>query len=126
MDLKLRVDQYGYLQGASENWVAALNFNTTLPDIFPVKLPLRLFFDVGTYAEGWKDDAATSKFLYVGGLQLSLFKNVLNIYAPLVYNKEFKDVLKTDPERNKFFKKVTFSINIQNISFKKFFPQISF
>ncbi|MEO8771336.1 MAG: M1 family metallopeptidase [Ferruginibacter sp.] len=124
--LKLRVDQYGYLQGASENWVAALNFNTTLPDIFPVKLPLRIFFDVGTYAEGWKDDAATSKFLYVGGLQLSLFKNVLNIYAPLVYNKEFKDVLKTDPERNKFFKKVTFSINIQNISFKKFFPQISF
>ena len=124
--LKLRLDQYDYLQGRSENWVAALNFNTTLPDIFPVKLPLRLFFDFGTYAEAWKKDAQTSRFLYVGGIQLSLFKNVINIYAPLVYSKDFRNTLKTQPEQNKFFKKLTFSIDIQNIKFQKIFGKIAF
>ena len=34
--LKLRIDQYDFLQGKSENWVTALNFNTTLPNhLFP-------------------------------------------------------------------------------------------
>ena len=124
--LKLRLDQFDYLQGRSENWVGALNFNTTLPDIFPVKLPLKLFFDVGTYAEAWKKDAQTSRFLYVGGIQLSLFKNVLNIYAPLVYSKDFRNTLKTEPEQNKFFKKVTFSIDLQNIKLQKIFGKIGF
>ncbi len=122
--LKLRLDQYGSVQGRTENWLAAVNFNTTLPDIFPVKLPLKLFLDVGTNAEAWKKNAATTKFLYVGGLQLSLFKNILAIYAPLVYSKDFKEVLQTDPERNKFFKKLTFSINIQHISLRKLVPQL--
>lgn len=122
--LKLRVDQYGSVQGRTENWLAAVNFNTTIPDLFPVKLPLKLFLDVGTNAESWKRNAATTKFLYVGGLQLSLFRNILAIYAPLVYSKDFKEVLQTDPERNKFFKKLTFSINIQNISLRKLVPQL--
>ncbi len=124
--LKLRLDQFDYLQGRSENWVAALNFNTTLPDIFPIKLPLKLFFDVGTYAEAWKKSAQTSRFLYVGGIQLSLFGNTINIYAPLIYSKDFRNTLKTQPEQNKFFKKITFSIDIQNIKLQKLFGKIAF
>ena len=124
--LKLRLDQFDYIQGRSENWVAALNFNTTLPDMFPIKLPIKLFFDVGSYAEAWKKDAQTSKFLYVGGIQLSLFKNLINIYAPLVYSKEFRNILKTEPEQNKFFKKVTFSIDMQNIRLQKLLGKIGF
>ena len=124
--LKLRLDQYDFLQGRSENWVAAMNFNTTLPDIFPVRLPVKLFFDFGTNAEAWKKDASTAKFLYVGGLQLSLFKNILNVYAPLVYSKEYKNTLKTMPDRNTFLKKLTFSIDLQNIRLKNLFPQSPF
>jgi hypothetical protein len=122
--LKLRLDQFDFLQGRSDKWVAALNFNTTLPSVFPPKLPLKLFFDIGTNAETWKEDSQVSRFLYVGGLQLSLFKNVLNIYAPLIYSKDFKTQLKTIPERNSFGKRITFSIDLQHISFPKFFPQI--
>jgi len=88
--------------------------------LLPVKFPLKLFFDAGTYAEAWDRNASVSKFLYVGGLQLSLFKNVLNIYAPVIYSKEFKDYLKTDKEANKFLKKITFSIDIQNFHLNKF------
>ena len=118
--LKLRIDQYDFLQGRSENWVAALNFNSTLPNhLFPIQLPIRIFFDVGTYAEAWKTNALTSRFLYVGGVQLSLIKNIVNIYIPIVYSSDFRDQLKTIPEQNTFWKKITFSIDIQNFDLKQ-------
>lgn len=117
--LKLRTDIFQDLQGRSDNWVSSLNFNTTLPEkLFPIKLPLRIFFDVGTYAEAWKKDAVTSRFLYVGGLQVSLFKNLLNIYAPLIYSKEFRDNLKTVPDQNKFFQRISFSIDLHRFDWR--------
>ncbi|MEO9003697.1 MAG: M1 family metallopeptidase [Ginsengibacter sp.] len=124
--LKMRIDPSN-LQRQSENWIAALNLNTTFPNsFFPPKLPLKLFLDVGTYAEAWDRETSLTKFLYVGGLQLSLFKNVLNIYAPIIYSKGFKDYLKTDKEANQFLKKITFSIDIQNFRIKTFlgFPDL--
>ena len=109
--LKLRMDAYPYVQGRSADWVTALNFATTLPEkLFPFPLPLRIFFDIGTYAEAWKTNAETSRFLYTGGIQLSLFKNLLNIYAPLIYSSDFRDLLKSEG----FGKRITFSIDIQN------------
>lgn len=118
--LKLRTDLFQDLQGRSDDWVASMNFNTTLPEkLFPVKLPIRIFFDVGTYAQAWKKNNTTSKFLYVGGLQVSLFKDLLNVYAPLVYSKEFRDNLKTVPEEDKFFKRLSFSFDIQRFNLRK-------
>ena len=111
--LKLRLDQYDYIQGRSANWVLALNLSSSLPQkLFPVQIPLKVFFDVGTYAEAWQSNASTSRFLYTGGLQLALFKNVLNIYAPLVYSSDFRSLLRS----TSFGKKITFSIDLQNIS----------
>jgi len=124
---KLRIDQYDFLQGRSENWVSALNFNTTLPNhLFPVQLPVKIFFDVGTFAEAWKTNALTSRFLYVGGLQVSLFKDILNIYVPIIYSSDFRDQLKTIPEQNTFWKKITFSIDVQNLSSKKILKNFVF
>lgn len=114
--LKLRIDDYDFVQGKSANWVSSLNFNTTLPaKLFPFPVPLRIFFDVGTYAEAWQDNPPTSRFLYVGGIQLSLFKNLLNIYAPLIYSNDFNEALAS----TNFSKRITFSIDIQNINYKK-------
>ncbi len=49
--LKLRTDLFQDLQGRSDNWIASMNFSTSLPTkMFPVELPVRLFLDVGTYA----------------------------------------------------------------------------
>ena len=119
--LKMRMDQFEDVQGRSENWVAAMNLSTTLPNnLFPVKLPLKIFLDVGTFAEAWKADAPVSRFLYVGGVQLSLLKNLVNVYAPLFYSSEFRDNLKTLPDQNKFFKRLTFSIDIQQATLRRF------
>ncbi|HZE84500.1 MAG TPA: hypothetical protein VE035_09335, partial [Puia sp.] len=121
--LKIRVPAFAFLEGRSDNWVASLNFNSTLPhELAPSWLPLKIFFDLGTYSGGWQNNAPTSKFLYTAGLQLSFFHNVFNIYAPIFYSSDFRDQLKTLSDQNSFFKKISFSIDIQNISIKTLFP----
>ncbi len=125
--LKMRTDLFSSIQGYSEKWVTAVNLSSTLPEnIFPVPLPLKVYFDAGTYAEAWDKERKAPKFLYVGGLQLSLFKNILNIYAPLIYSKAIKNELSTDPANNKFTKRLTFSIDVHTLSIKKLFPQFAF
>jgi hypothetical protein len=122
--LKLRTDLFQGLQGRSDNWVASMNFTSTLPEkMFPIKLPIKLFLDVGTYAEAWERNAGTSRFLYVGGLQLSLLNNLINVYAPVIFSKEFKDNLKTIPEDYKFFKRLSFSIDLHNLNSRKMLAQ---
>lgn len=119
-DLHLRTDLFQGLQGRSDNWVASLNLRTTLPtQIVPQWLPLKLFFDVGTYSEAWGNTPPTSHFLYVGGFELDLFHEVLRIYAPLVYSSDFSNQLKTVPDQNSFGKKISFAIDLRNIDFKK-------
>ncbi|MDI3322140.1 M1 family metallopeptidase [Pinibacter soli] len=125
-DLKiLHTDQFASLPNRSDNWVAAINLSTTLPyQIIPKWIPIKLFVDFGTTADAWdKDDVnfTGSRILYVGGIQLSLLKNVINIYAPLVYSKDFKNELQTDPSTNTFGKRISFSIDIQNLTLRKIF-----
>lgn len=119
-NLKIRTDIFQDLQGRSDDWIAAINLSTTVPmKILPIPLPIKVFADAGTNANAWKKDASVSRFLYVAGLQLSLMRDIVNIYAPIIYSKEFGNNLKTVPEENKFFKKISFSINIQNFSFRR-------
>jgi hypothetical protein len=115
--LKLRTDMFQDLQGRSDNWVTSLNFSTSIPkQILPPVVPLKIFFDLGTYAGAWKEDAEENRFMYVAGLQLSLFKQILNIYAPIIYSKTFSDNLKTVPEENKFLRKISFNIDMQKFN----------
>ena len=119
--LKIRVPNFPFLEGRSDNWVSSLNINTTLPrSIVPPWLPLRAFFDIGTYAGAWQPDPLTSHFLYVGGLQLSLLHDVLHFYIPIFYSGDFSDQLKTLPDQNRFWKKLSFSVNIQDFNIRKF------
>lgn len=119
--LKMRLDYFDFLQGRSEKWVAAINMTSTLPEkLFPFRVPLQLFFDAGTYAEAWDENSDQIRFLYVGGVKLSFFKGIFNVYAPLVYNREIRDNLKSFPELNTFWKRMTFSIDIQKFSLRRF------
>ena len=120
--LKIRVPNFPWLEGRSDNWVSALNLSSTLPpSIVPRWLPLKVFLDIGTYAGAWQDNPQTSRFLYTGGLQLSLFHNIVNFYVPLFYSSDFSDQLKTIPNQNTFWKKLSFSIDLQHLSRHQFF-----
>ncbi|GAB4092249.1 M1 family metallopeptidase [Flaviaesturariibacter terrae] len=108
--------------GESDDWLAALNFNSSIPDavnplrVLPVKIPLHLFFDVGTYAGAWKPGAASGRFLFEAGLHVPLLNNLVNFYFPVVYSSAFGDYAKSIYPKNRFFKTMTFSIDLQNAS----------
>jgi len=126
-NLPLRTDLFQGLQGRSDNWVAAINFRSSLPRTFvPGWLPLKAFFNAGTYADAWKDNPPTSRFLYVGGFELDLLEDVVRAYIPLVYSSDFSSQLKTVPDQNTFLKKLSFSISLQNIDFRKLFGNMPF
>jgi hypothetical protein len=129
---KVRTDLLSNKIGKTDNWLAAMNFNSSIPknmnplEILPFKLPLKVFVDIGTYAEAWKKDMGTPKFLFDAGLQLSLFKNIINIYMPLLYSKVYKDYFKSTITEKRFVKNISFSIDLQNATLKKLIPQIPF
>ncbi|MBC8034380.1 MAG: hypothetical protein H7Y03_09550 [Chitinophagaceae bacterium] len=119
---KLRTDQFSGMEGRSENWVASLNFTSSLPSqIFPPRFPVKLFLDIGTYAEAWEEDAEADRFIFDAGIQLSLFRDAVTIYAPIFYSKLFKDYFNTFTS-NKFLKTLTFSINLQHVVPAKHIP----
>ena len=129
---KVRTDMLSTKIGKTDNWLAAMNFNSTIPDkvnplrVLPFKIPLKVFVDIGTYAEAWKTNVGTPRFLYDAGLQVSLFKNILNIYVPLFYSKVYRDYFKSTITEKRFLKNISFSVDIQNATIKKLFPQIAF
>jgi hypothetical protein len=117
---KVRSDLLSNKIGKTDDWLAALNLTTDFPkainplQVLPFNVPLKLFLDIGTYAEAWKDNASTGKFLYDAGLQIPLYKNLVNIYVPLLYSKIYADYFKSTIPEKRFWKNISFSIDIQN------------
>jgi hypothetical protein len=129
---KVRTDFLANKIGKTDNWLMAVNFSTDIPDqinilrILPFTVPLKLYVDLGTYADAWQPNAEGSRVLYNAGLQLSFLKNTINIYAPLLYSQPYKDYfLSTIPEK-RFFKNIAFTIDLQNLSLKKFDRRMPF
>jgi len=122
---KIRSDLLSSKIGKTDDWLAALNLNTDFPknlnplQVLPVEIPLKVFLDVGTFAEAWKNNAATGKFIYDAGLQISLLKEMVNIYIPVLYSKVYSDYFKSTITQKRFWKNISFSIDIQNFRLNK-------
>ena len=129
---KVRTDLLSSKTGKTDNWLMAANLTTDVPkainilQVLPIKIPLKAFLDVGTYAESWQKNAATGRFIYDAGLQLSFFKDIVQVYIPLLYSKVYRDYFKSTITEKRFLKNISFSIDIQNFSLKKLVPQIAF
>lgn len=117
---KVRTDLLSNKEGRTDDWLGALNFTASIHKKFPVKL----FFDVGTYSNAWKTEDA-SRILYDAGFQVSLLKDIVNIYVPVIYSKVYRDYYRSYPGNN-FGQRISFSIDIQNISFKRIYPALPF
>lgn len=130
---KTRTDLLAAKVGRSDDWLMAMNFSTTVPDrmnplsLLPVKIPLKIFADIGTYAGAWDRNANTDRFLFDAGLQLSLLKETVHIYLPLVYSQPFKEYIQsTIPKKERLLRKISFSIDISNFQFRKINRNLGF
>ena len=130
--LKMNTDIQGNI-GLTNNWLAALNGSFDIPSqinplsVLPVKIPLKIFADVGTVAEFWDKESEQDRFLYDAGLQISFLKDLVNVYIPILYSPVYRDYLKSDfIGKKKFLRSISFSIDIQNFSLRKFDKNIPF
>jgi hypothetical protein len=130
---KVRTDLLASPVGKTDDWLIATNFTSSVPpsinplSLLPIKIPLKVFFDIGTYADAWKKDAEGDHFLFDGGLQLSLFKNTVNIYVPLLYSNVFKNYIQSTLEKeDRFWKRISFSIDIANFNLRTIDKYFSF
>lgn len=127
---KVRTDLLASKIGKTDDWLTAANLKTNLPkninplSLLPIKIPLKVFLDVGTYSEAWKKNSATGKFVYDAGLQLSVLGDVVNIYIPVLYSKVYGDYFKSTITGSRFLKNISFSIDIQNFNIRKYINQI--
>lgn len=123
---KVRSDLLSNKIGKTDDWLASLNLTSDIPQkinpfqVLPFKFPLKLFLDIGTYAEAWENNPSTGKFIYDAGLQVSLYKNLVNVYFPLLCSKIYSNYFKSTIPENRFWKTISFSIDIQNFRFNKF------
>jgi len=130
---KVRTDLLADKVGRTDNWLVAANFTTTIPDainplgILPFRIPFRVFVDIGTQAGAWKKGSSEDRFLYDAGLQLSFLKETVHIYFPLLYSRVFKDYIQSTIEKKgRFWKTVSFTIDIANFSFRKIDRNLNF
>ena len=94
---KVRTDLLADKVAKTDDWLIAANFSTTIPDginplsLLPVKIPLKFFFDIGTYAESWKQKSTTDRFLFDMGMHIPIMKETVNIYIPLLYSSVYRE-----------------------------------
>ncbi len=121
---KVRTDLLSSKIGKTDNWLTAINLTMDVParlnplQALPIKIPLKLFADVGTNGDAWNSDSEESRFLYDAGIQVSLLQGLVSFYVPLLYSSVYKDYFKSVPGNN-FFQRISFSINVQDMSVKK-------
>ncbi|MBD0376202.1 MAG: M1 family metallopeptidase [Flavisolibacter sp.] len=119
---KVRTNLLANKIGKTDNWLLAANFSSTVPkklnplSVLPVKIPLKLFADVGTYADAWQQDSDTDRFLFNAGLHIPLIYEAVNIYIPVLYNNSYKEYLQSVfVKKTRFWKTISFSIDVDRL-----------
>ncbi len=129
---KVNTDLFNNKVGKTDDWLVSLNLITDVPDnvnplrVLPVKIPFKIFADIGTYSEAWKDNPASGRFIYDAGIQLSFIKSVVNIYIPVLYSKVYKDYYKSTITQNRFLRTISFNLDLSQLHAKKLLSNIPF
>jgi hypothetical protein len=118
---KIRTDLLSSKIGKTNDWLIAFNFNSSVPAkinplaLLPVKIPLHVFADIGTYAEAWKPEVELDRIIFDAGLHIPLMNGIVNFYFPLFYSSVYGDYVKSTITKNKLFQTMSFDININQV-----------
>jgi hypothetical protein len=108
----------------------ALNLSSSIPSKFnPLsifRLPVRLFADIGTYAEAWETDSEQDRFLFDAGIHLPLLNGNLNIYIPLFYSTVYRDYIKSTITQKRFLRTISFNIDLNRLYVNKLKREVDF
>lgn len=99
--------------GQTSKWLLTLNVKS--PTVG--KLPLKLFADVG--ASEFNESLNKEKILYTAGVEICIYKNICEIYIPLMYSNDIKTALQAN-NKDGFFDTIRFTLNLHNIKPKNF------
>ena len=105
--------------GVSDNWLGTINLSSDLP--LP-RFPVRLFLDAGLMPNPHPDvnNPNETKFMYDGGFEIYLIKNVAALYVPLFMSSDFSNYLNTTyGSKNAFKRSVSFYLRLQNLNWLK-------
>lgn len=98
--------------GQTSKWLVALNIKS--PKVG--KLPFKLYANIGT--SEFNESLYKDKFLYDVGLDICLWKNVVEIFVPFTYSTDIKNALILN-NRGNFFETIRFTLNLHNIKPKE-------
>ncbi len=87
--------------GQTSKWIVALNIKS--PKVG--KLPLKLFLDMGA--------SEIDRILFDAGVNICIWKNILDIYIPVFYSTDIKNELLANNKG--FFDTIRFTLNLHNI-----------
>ena len=107
-----------YSIGMSNNFAAAVNFSADIPFRIPTWLPLRIYFDAGTYST-YSGTKFISNMIYNGGFSFN-FNDVAALHIPLFYSNDLGNIYKET--HNDFFSRMSFTLNLHRLKFKNLKP----
>ena len=100
--------------GAYRDWIAAVNISID----FPIPLPLKIYGDIGTATDFKKDIKnvydLNSSFSYDAGICLSLIKNAVEVYFPLIRSEEIQKYLEAND--TKYAEQIRFVFNLNQLN----------
>lgn len=120
--MKIPTLMYAQPLGMTDNMLTSINLSSDIP----IKnLPIKVFFDLMTYSNAKKINPSGNAFLWDAGFELDLW-GVGSIYFPIAYSNDYKEYLNSMYPKNKFFKTISFKLNLNNIKWNKPLETIPF
>ncbi|MBP6238327.1 MAG: hypothetical protein KA536_19385 [Saprospiraceae bacterium] len=103
--------------GMSNHFAAAINISTDTPFRIPRWLPLRWYFDFGTFSTYDRNkDKFKNNLLYNGGISFNV-KDFIAVHIPLFYSTDLGNLYKGQHES--FFSRISFSLDLHKFDFWK-------
>lgn len=98
--------------GMSNNFAAAINASVDLP--FSTSwLPLRVYFDLGTYST-FGGVTFNNNWMYNGGISLN-YKDIFAIHCPLIFSENLGDIYRAS--HKDFISRLNFTIDLHKLNF---------
>ncbi len=96
--------------GSSDEWIAFMNLEAD----FPGRIPVSLFFDVGSYSGAWDDRFERQKIVYDAGVSVKLLPGVLEVHVPLVKSADIKEALEL--QESSFANQIRFLFSLEGMN----------